>query len=248
MGIIDFLFRRKPIKVYTHLDEDRLKDNELIRALQQQNMAKDSQLSKIFAKEKEKKDKIKEKDKESEINKKLLEQKADLDANKHGKVIKLHKFYYDLLVKEKWKKKPLEIVDKNDEVVLANFGDFGIMTGGKLCIMDDKGELMAYGKNLSHVLYKPDAFENMVRRGRFTIPMDKDGNWMEDMEYKELPEPLDAEYDQETGKVVRIVWSKIKTSEVKKIIADKMEQIHYLSEELERSDNVIIKLTKLIKK
>ncbi|MEK6880380.1 MAG: hypothetical protein AABY22_12260 [Nanoarchaeota archaeon] len=104
MGIIDFLFRRKPIKVYTHLDEDRLKDNELIRALQQQNMAKDSQLSKIFAKEKEKKDKIKEKDKESEINKKLLEQKADLDANKHGKVIKLHKFYYDLLVKEKWKK------------------------------------------------------------------------------------------------------------------------------------------------
>ncbi|MEK6880379.1 MAG: hypothetical protein AABY22_12255 [Nanoarchaeota archaeon] len=139
-------------------------------------------------------------------------------------------------------KKPLEIVDKNDEVVLANFGDFGIMTGGKLCIMDDKGELMAYGKNLSHVLYKPDAFENMVRRGRFTIPMDKDGNWMEDMEYKELPEPLDAEYDQETGKVVRIVWSKIKTSEVKKIIADKMEQIHYLQEELERSDNVIIKL------
>jgi len=157
-------------------------------------------------------------------------------------------FYKKVLITHKayFKKRPLEIVDKNDEVVLAKWGDFGIMEGGKLCIKDKDGNLMSYGSKLNHVLYKPDAFENMVRRGRFTIPQDKDGNWMEDIEYKELPEPLDAKFDIETGKVKRINWSKVKTKVVKDIIADYLEKVNYLSGELEMKEGVVIKLKGII--
>ncbi len=228
--------------VYMHLDEDTIKQNEIIKAQQQKIMSQQSQLSKVFAKEKQKQEKEKEKDKESEINKKMKEQQLDLQAHRHGKIIKLHKFYNDLLIKRKWKKKPLEIVDKNDEVILGTFGDFVILEGGKFGIIDSKGELMSYGKTLNQVLYKPDAFENMARRGRFTIPQDKEGNWMEDIEYKELPEPLDAQFDEETGQLKKIIWSRVKTSEVKKIIARILEEKNAIMNDLEMKENIIIKL------
>jgi len=244
MGFFD-KFKTTRKKVVSRLDEDRITDNEIIETQQGQIVARDSQIAKIYSKEKLKRDLEKESDKKNELNKKLREQKLDLDANKYGKVIKLKKFYKDLM-SNKWKNKPLEITDKNDEVVLGRFGDFGFMEGGKMCIIDDKGEIMSYGKNINQVLYKADAFENMVRRGRFTIPMDKDGNWMEDIEYKEIPEPLDAEFDEETGKIKRIVWSKVKTSEVKKVIGLKMEEINMLSQELDLKENTIIKQKKQI--
>jgi len=251
-SIKNFFGIDKRKNIYMHLDEDTIKNNEIIKAQQQKIQAQQAQLSKIFASEKAKKEKEREKDKESEINKKLREQKLDLEAHKYGKIIWLGKFYYDIYVKNKnlpgkpcymkKYKRFLEITDKNDEVVLGKWGDFGIMEGGKLCIKDSDGNLVSYGKSLNYILYKPDAFENMVRRGRFTIPVDKDGNWIEDMEYKELPEPIDVEYDGETGKVKKIIWSKIKTSEVKKIIADKLEKINYLSQELEMKESIIVKL------
>lgn len=243
MRIFDWLDKRK--KVYTHLDEDTIKSNEIIKAQQQTIQSQQSQLSKIFAKEKEKRDKEQEKDKESDRNKKLHEQKADLDAHRHGKIVKLGKFYKILLTNKKYRDS-LEICDKDDAVVLAKFGDFGIMEGGKLCMLDSKGEIMAFGKTLNHILFKPDSFENMFRRKRFLIPSDKDGNWMEDLEYKEIPEPLDAVFDEHTGQIKRITWSKVRTSEVKKIISDKLEQIHNLSDSLDMSEGVVIGLKKEI--
>ena len=111
-----------------------------------------------------------------------------------------------------------------------------------LCIIDNKGEVLSYGKTLNHILYKPGAFENMARRGRFTIPSDKDGNFSEDLEYMEIPEPLDFEFDEETGKIKKTRWSKHKFSEVKKVIADKMEKIYFLEGENERLENTLIKL------
>jgi hypothetical protein len=255
MGIIqsikNFFGIDKRKNVYMHLDEDTIKNNEIIKAQQQKIQAQQSQLSKIFAFEKAKKEKDKEKDKESDINKKLNEQRLDLEAHRHGKIMWLGKFYYDIYVKNKnlpgkpcymkKYKRFLEITDKNDEIVLGKWGDFGIMEGGKLCIKDSDGNLVSYGKNLNHILYKPDAFENMIRRGRFTIPMDKDGNYIEDLEYKEIQEPLDADYDED-GRIRRIIWSKVKTSEVKKVIADKMEKINMLSGDLEMKESIIIKL------
>lgn len=234
-----------------HLDEETIKNNEIIKAQQQKIQAQQAQISKIYAHEKAKNEKSQEKDKESEINKKLHEQKLDLESHRYGKIMWLGKFYYDIYVKNKnlpgkpcflkKSKRFLEITDKNDEVVLGKWGDFGIMEGGKLCIKDSDGNLVSYGKSLNHILYKPDAFENMIRRGRFTIPMDKDGNWTEDIEYKEIQEPLDAEFDGE-GRIKKIMWSKVKVSEVKKVIADKMERINYLSNDLEMKESIIIKL------
>lgn len=248
MGSFDFLmFWKKPKRVYTHLDEELLKHNEIIKQQQQKISAQEAQLSKIFAIEKQKRDVQEDSKKENEFNRRLQEQKEELEAHKYGKVIKLGKFYKHLFKNKKFREK-LEIVDKNDEVILGKFGDFGIMEGGKLCILDANGDLMAYGKSLSHILYKPDAFENMARRGRFTIPMDKDGNWMEDLEYKEMPEPLDAEYEEDTGKIRHgsIIWSKVKTSEVKKIIQEKMETIHRLQGELETAEDLVRKKNKRI--
>jgi hypothetical protein len=246
MGIVSNItnFFKKDKKLYTHIDEDLIKRDEIIKSQQQKIASQDIQLAKIAAIEKNKRDDKKDKDLESERNKKLIEQKEDLKANKHGKIIWLGKFYHDLYVKRPhyFKKKPMEITDKDDEVVLGEWGDFGIMSGGKLCMKFKDGQLATYGKSLSHVLYKPDAFENMIRRGRFTIPMDKDGNFIEDIEYKEIPEPIDAEYDEETGRIKRIIWSKVKTSEVKKVIARLYEEKNYLNQELENRETLVIKL------
>lgn len=238
-------FKKKPVQVLTRIDEEKIKNDEVIKAQAQKISSQEAQLSKIFAIEKSKKDKVDEKKKENEFNKKLLEQKKELDAHRRGKIIKLGKFYKHYFEDKKFREK-LEICDKNDEVVLGKFGDFGIMEGGKLCILDINGELMSFGKSLSHILFKPDAFENMARRGRFLIPVDKDGNWIEDIEYKEIPEPMDAVFDEETGKVIRINWSRVKTSEVKKVIAEKMEQINSLQDSLQDKETLVIKLRQKI--
>lgn len=236
------LFRKKRKNIYMHLDEDLIKNNEIIKAQQQKIMAQESQLAKIYAEKKSKDEKIDEKKKENEFNKKLKEQKEDLDAHRHGKIIRLSKFYKHFLNDRNFRNS-IEVRDKNNETVLAQFGDFGIMSGGKFCILDKDNNLMSYGPTLKHVLYKPDSFENMARDKKFLIPMDKDGNWMEDIEYKEINEPLDdGVFDPETGRIVRIKWSKVKTGVVKDIIANKMEQIHMLQEDLEMQEGVNAKL------
>jgi len=251
-SIKNFFSGDKSKRVYTHLDEKTLKENEIIADLKKKNSSLEAQIMHSLVKEKAKRDNVSEKKKENEFNRKLQEQKEELHARKRGKVIDLGKFYYMVFfgrkpprdiytAYSKWAKR-LEICDKNDEIVLAKWGGFGITTGGKLAIIDDNKELMSYGRTLSHILHKPDAFENMARRGRFLIPMDKDGNWIEDIEYQEVPEPLSAEYDEKTGKIKLINWSKVKTSEVVKVIADKMELIHGLEEELESKESLLIKL------
>ena len=242
MEFFNFLKKKpKRDRVLIPLNEEQIKSDQRLADSQRESQALKSQLAKILAIEKEKRDKEKEIDKDSKRNKKLQEQEADLKAHLHGKIVKLKKFYKDVL-KGKFNKNPIMITDKNGEVLLGQFGDFVFMEGGKIGIIDDKGELMSYGKNLHQAMYKPDGFENMVRSRQIRIPMDKDGNWMEDIEYKELPEPIDAEFDEEKGQIKRVIWSKVKTSEVKKIIANKMEQIHLLQEELERQDSVLINL------
>lgn len=224
MNILQKIF--PPKKVYIPLDEDTIKRDDKIKELVKEVNTLKEQIAKESAKKKQDSEKIDEKKLENDFNKKLNEQKLDLEAKKYGKKIKLSKFYKHLFKDDKFKER-LEITDKNDEVVLGKFGDFVILEGGKLGIEDSEGNLMSYGRSLNQVLYKPDAFENMAKRGRFTIPMDKDGNWIEDIEYKEIPEPLDSEFDEETGKIKHINWSKVKTSEVKKVIARILEEKNY---------------------
>jgi hypothetical protein len=228
-------------KVYTPLDPDLIKKDETVKALAQKVQAQESQLAKYKAKDKERVDKLKERDKESEQNKQLKEQALDLQANKYGKITSLNKFYNDLLVVKRWKKKPIQITDKNYETVLGEFGDIVILEGGKLGIRDNKKNLLAYGSKLNQIFHKPDAFQNMVRRGIIAIPMDKDGNWIEDVEYQEVPEPLDQYYDEDSGKL-KIRWSKVKTSEVKKVIARIVEEKNDAMGELERVESTLIKL------
>lgn len=250
--IITDLFKKRKI-VFTPIDESKIKDNEIVKAQQQKIAAQEAQLSRMLVHEKQKREKEQSKDKDKEKEKKFFDQKQELDSIKHGKIIWLDKFFYQLFLGKpaprghisnhysNWGQR-LEICDKNDEVVLGNYGGIGIMEGGKLCLRERNGELVSYGKSLHHVFSKPDAFENMARRGRFLIPMDKDGNWMEDFEYKEMKEPEDFEYDEETGQVKKIIWSKIKTNEVKKIIARIAEEKNSLAGELEMRDSVVIKL------
>ena len=233
--------KSKQVPVYMHLDEEKIKENEIIKAQQQKIQSQQAQLSQIFAEKKEKEEKENEKDKESERNKKLHEQKKDLDAHKHGKIIRLGKFYKHLLNDSKLRNR-LEIRDKNNEIVLDRFDDFGIMSGGRFCIIGKQSGPMAVGRSLNQVLFKPDAFENMVRDGKFQIPMDSNGNWMEDIESKEIQEPIDAVFDPETGAVKRIIWSKVKTSVVRDVIARLVEEKNDLAGEVESKENTLIKL------
>lgn len=241
MGLLSFFKKDKRELVKTHIDEEHIKADERLKASVQKSQALESQLARILAIEKEKRDKLKEVDKDSQRNKLLKEQKLDLDAHRHGKVIRLGKFYKDV-INGRFKKKPIMVTDKNGEVLLGEFGDFVFMEGGKIGIVEKGGDFLSYGKSLHHALYKPDGFENMIRARQIRIPIDKDGNYTEDIEYKELPEPIDAEFDEETGQLKRIIWSKVKTSEVKKIIAQKMQTIQDLHGELERQDSVMIKM------
>ena len=239
MGFLDFLkFWDKRKNMYMKLDEETIKTNETIKAQQQVISSQQAQLSKIKSNEKIKKDIEKQKDKDSDLNKALVEQRKDIDANKKGKVIKLSKFYKLLLNSKKFRNK-LEICDKNDETVLGKFGDFIILEGGNLGMTFNDGNIASMGKTLSQVIYKPDSFENQARRGRFLCPVDKDGYWLEDLDYKEVNEPLDAQFDEETGKIKWIEWSKVKKTEVKKLIASKLEQVNYLTGEIERLETVM---------
>jgi len=224
--------------VYTPIEAERIKDNEIIKKQQQKIVTQEVQLAKIKALEKQSAEKEKEKDKESERNKKLKEQELDLKANIHGKVIKLGKFYKKLYSDKNFRDK-LEIVDKHDETVIGKFGDFVLMEGGYFGIIDREGELRAKGKTLNQVLYKPDGFENQARRGRFTLPVDKDGNWLEDIDYVEINEPMESNFDEETGK---IRWSRVKTSNVKKVVARLVGEKNEIAQELEYEENVNIKL------
>lgn len=239
MGFLSFLkFWDKRKNMYMKLDEETIKRDETIKAQQQVISSQQAQLSKINAKEKIKKDIEKQKDKDSEMNKALIEQKKDIEANKKGKIVRLSKFY-KLYFNNKNFRKKLEICDKNDETVLGKFGDFAIMEGGNIGMLFNDGTFASYGKNLSQVIYKPDSFENQARRGRFLCPVDKDGYWLEDLDYKEINEPLDAQFDDNTGKIKWIQWSKVKKTEVKKLIASKLEQINYLTGEIERLETVM---------
>jgi Skp family chaperone for outer membrane proteins len=130
MKILEIIFGKPKQKtVYTPIDAERIKDNEIIKKQQQKIVAQEVQLSRQKAIDKQKEEREKEKDKESERNKKLKEQEKDLKANIHGKTIKLGKFYQKLFTDKAFREK-LEIVDKYDEVVLGKFGDFVLMEGG----------------------------------------------------------------------------------------------------------------------
>jgi len=250
MGIISKLLGRKDKKIYMNLNEETIKNNEIIQAQQKKIVSQEAQLKKISAKEKENKEKEKNKNKQNEINKSLKEQKLDLEATRHGKVIKLSKFYYDMFVKNKNKpggpyyikrlKRYLEITDKNDEVILGKFGDFGIMSGGKLCVIDTDGEIQSAGNTLPQIIFKPESFENQIKRGHIKLPVDKNNNWIEDIDYVEFPEPLNYKFNEEGN--IHIEWSKIKRKTVRDIIADKLTEINGLAQELEYAENVNVKI------
>ena len=100
-------------RVYTRIDEETIKRDEMVRDQQKKIMTLESQLAKRFAKDKERADKEKERDKESEFNKKLNEQAEELKTRKLGKIIKFGKFYKHFFSNKKFRNK-LEITDKND--------------------------------------------------------------------------------------------------------------------------------------
>lgn len=255
MGLFDIfnIFRKDKRKtVYTPLNEDLIRRDEIVKAQQKKIMAQEAQLSQIYAHEKIKRDKEKDKEKEQKINKKLVEQSEDLRANRMGKMTNLDKFYYHIFfnripegkISRYYSNfaKNLEFRDRDNKTVLGKWGGMYIASGGKLVLKDINGDIVSFGKTLSHILYKPDAFENMARDSKLLLPVDENGIHIEDLEDKEIPEPIDFVFDDETGKVKRIVFSKVKFTEVRKYIERMAEDKNNLASELERAESVTIKI------
>jgi ElaB/YqjD/DUF883 family membrane-anchored ribosome-binding protein len=235
MGIKDWIFPDKRKDMFMHLDPDRIERDEIIKALIQKNNAQEAQLSRIFANEKEKQESGEQESINQETVHRLNEQKKDIDANKYGKVTSL-KLFFNRYFKDKQFRDKLELCDKNGETVLGKFGDLVLMEGGKIGILDSENKLVSYGRTLSQVIYKPDGFENQINRNMILIPCDKDGNWIPDIDYIEMEEPIgyEGEYDGQG----QIRWGKVKKKELKKLISDKEEQLREVTNNLEREETI----------
>jgi len=240
MTIKDWIFPDKRKKILMHLDESQIKENEIIKAQQQKIASYETYFGQLQAREREKK----HEEEQEIINQELVEQAneeaKDLKANKYGKVTSLKKFFTKYIYNKQFRNK-LELCDKNGEIVLGKFGDIVLMEGGNLGILDSDNKIVSYGKTLSQVIYKSDGFENQINRNMILIPCDKDGNWTPDLDYMQMEEPLGVEgkFDDGTGK---IIWGKVKKSEVKKIVARLMQENQEVTQELEMQEQNILEL------
>lgn len=234
MSAFDFLFGKKKQEVLLPLDPETIKANQTIKALSQQVQARDAQLAQQSAMISELQG-SKQTDKQAkeieEINR-LKEDEKELKKNKFGKSFSLTKFYWAFFRDKKFREK-LEICDKDDAEVLGKFGDLLFLDGGYIAITDIYGNILAYGKQLNHVIYKPDSLGNQIKRGRILIPYDKNYNPSVDLDDIALPEII---YDKEK-KTYRFTKHVTKTAQTLILEKDKQlrEAMDY-AEQLEKTN------------
>lgn len=234
MGLFDFLVGKKKQEVLLPLDPELVKRDQTIRGLSQQVQARDAQLAQQLAliSELQGSKQIDKQTKEIEEISRLKEDEKELKKNKFGKSFSLTKFYWAYLRDKKFRDK-LEICDKDDAEVLGKFGDLLFLEGGYLALTDSHGNIMAYGKQLNHVIYKPDSLGNQIRRGRIQIPYDKNYNPSVDLEDIALPEII---YDKEK-KTYRFTKHVTKTAQTLILEKDKqLRETQDYAEQLEKTN------------
>ncbi len=188
MGIFN-IFKKKSEVIKYPLDPELIKQNKIISAQAQEINSLKGQLSFLSAKERESREEQTDKGDEYELQGRLKEEELEIKKNKYGKTFSFKKFFYILSKNYKIRDK-LEIVDKDDAEVFGKFGDFLILEKHGFAITDSHGNVLSYGRNINHVIYKPSTIENQIKRGRICIPYDKDYNFKIDIEDEEIPDIL----------------------------------------------------------
>src|SRR6185503_5374287 len=101
---------------------------------------------------------------------------------------------------------------------------------------DINGNVISYGKQLSHVFYKPDSLENQIRRGRILTPYDKDYNIVPDMEEVEIPEKIFHQEEQ------RFYETRILTKKIKAQLIEKDKEIRERTDYAQALEHTNLKL------
>lgn len=223
-------------ETYTPIDPEQIKKDETIKALYLKLQSRDAELARKLADEREEIEEDKKRDLEDELKLKLNEQKAELRDQKFKNVFSFLKFYQKLFKDSKFRNQ-LEIVDRDDETVFAKFGDFRIVDGGKIALVDAQDNLICMGKQLSHIVYKPDSLSNQIKRKKISIPFDKNFVRIPDVEEILVPnvtKNADGEYQHTVESQQPFIEA----------IKEREELIDEKAEEVERLESIVISLNR----
>ncbi len=238
--IIKWIFNEKEKHSVDYpLNEEEIESSQKWRAMAQRLQSRDAELASYKAQEQEEKQKEKDFSYEQELAERLAQKKQIIDKKKFGKAYSFGSFFKRL--QNRKFRNQLEIADKDDEVVFGKFGDIVGVEGGFLGITDNKGHLLSYGKNLGSIIYKPDSFQNQIRRKRILLPIDKNGNPYVDLENLEAPDII---YDEDTGQYHE---TREKMKLVKEMLIERDERDRKNRGYIERLETSVANLQRKIK-
>lgn len=192
---INFLFnKRDQPKRVIHLDSEAIERDRLISRLKEEVSTLKGQMDKAYALEKEKKDKERDKDIQQDLIKRLNEEDSKIRKKGRGATFSLNKFYGRFFSDSKFRNS-IEITDKDDETVLGFFKEFVVLEDGKFGIVDQDNNVIWKSYSLRGLIYKPEGLGNYLRRKRIPLPVDKDMQFIPDIETMQVPEMI---YDEDS--------------------------------------------------
>lgn len=201
-----------------------------LKALKLQNASFKAQLGRISADKKWEQEQHKKVDEEQEVIADLREQERKITLDKFGNVYSLTLFFKELLKNDKFRDN-LELTDRDDQEVLAKFGDLQVSEKQGLVITDVHGNPISYGHSLSDIVYKPETFGMQLKRGRFLMPFDKDWNPVVDIESLEVPDVVYNERDNRFDETREV------RGKVRDLLITKHKQIAEKSRYIERLES-----------
>jgi len=221
------------------LDEELIRRDNLIKGQQQQIQARDAQLAKIKAQNKEEQEADKTKDYNQEIAERLGKREEDIKSKRFKYTFSLRYLFNKMGFETKPTKfgRDIDLTDKDDKVIFGKLGDFIIADNGYLVISDSNGEILSYGKDLTQIIWKPDALSNYMKRKRIPLAVDEDLNPVPDLEEEEHPDVI---YDSEEDEYAE---TEVRMRPVKEMLIERDEKIRELQRKLERSEKAVIGIT-----
>lgn len=234
MRIFDIIFKKKERDIVYPINPEKIGDNKLIKELSQALQGRDAQLSKITAKRREEKDKKNKEEEEQEEIKKILDVEKEIKEKKYENTVFFGDFYKKFFKDKKFRTE-LEIVDKDDCTIFGKFGDFIIINGDEVGIVDNQKKIVIHGKTFRDIIYKPEGLKNQWKRKRICLSVDKNFKRIQDLENLEIPDVKadDMGNYRETEELQQ---------KAKELLIYRDEIIRQKSEKVERLENSNIRL------
>lgn len=221
-------------EVLVPLDAESIKLNDQLKALTQMKTARDAQIAALMADKHAESHESKSDEKEQEFIKRLRDQEKELKNKETTQSFSFSKFLND-----KRNRNRIEVVDRNDQEVLGLFGDL-ITIGDEMAITDIHGNILVKGKNISHIIYRPETLGNQVKRLKISIPYLMDENsqlqFVPDLESLEHPDVIYNKKNQQYEVTDE------KYDKVRNLLINKDKKIRELRAEKERLESVTIDL------